>query len=121
MFVHLKYAYNLNTVKRYIIWSRDTDVAVLGVHFAEKFGLKEVHLRTGIKRKKRFIPIHKIFQSVVYKNVSVSTRHALTGCDSNSSFRAHSKKSAFKMQKEANGIKYWLKSVTRVEFCVCVM
>ena len=121
MFVHLKYAYNLNTVKRYIIWSRDTDVAVLGVHFAEKFGLKEVYLRTGIKRKKRLIPIHKIFQSVVYKNVSVSTRHALTGCDSNGSFRAHRKKNAFKMQKEANGIKYWLKSVTRVEFCVCVM
>ena len=59
MFVHLKYAYNLNTVERYIIWSPDTDVAVLGVHFAEKFGLKEVYLRTGIKRKKRFIPIHK--------------------------------------------------------------
>ena len=30
--------------------------------------------------------------------------HALTGCDSNSSFRAHSKKSAFKMLQEANGI-----------------
>ena len=29
--------------------------------------------------------------------------HALTGCDSNSSFRAHSK-SAFKMLQEANGI-----------------
>ena len=73
MFVHLKYAYNLNTVERYIIWSPDTDVGVLGVHFAEKFGLKEVYLRTGIKRKKRFIPIHKICQSVVYNNVPVST------------------------------------------------
>ena len=30
--------------------------------------------------------------------------HALTGCDSHSSFRAHSKKSAFKMLQEANGI-----------------
>ena len=38
MFVHLKYVYNLNTVERYIIWSPDTDVAVLGVHFAEKMG-----------------------------------------------------------------------------------
>ena len=73
MFVHLKYAYNFNTVERYIIWSPDTDVAVLGVDFAEKFGLKEVYLRTGIKRKKRFIPIHKICQSVVYNNVPVST------------------------------------------------
>ena len=73
MFVHLKYAYNLNTVERYIIWSPDTDVAVLGVHFAEKCGLKEVYLRTGIKRKKRFIPIHKICQSVVCNNVPVST------------------------------------------------
>ena len=73
MFVHLKYAFYLNTVERYIIWSPDTDVAVLGVHFAEKFGLKEVYLRTGIKRKKRFIPIHKICQSVVYNNVLVST------------------------------------------------
>ena len=30
--------------------------------------------------------------------------HALTGCDSNSSFRAHSKKNAFKMLQEANGL-----------------
>ena len=60
MFVHLKYAYNLNTVERYIIWSPDIDVAVLGIHFAEKFVLKEVYLRTGLKRKKRFIPTHKI-------------------------------------------------------------
>ena len=73
MFVHLKYAYNLNTVERYIIWTPDTDVAVLGVHFAENFGLKEVYLRTGIKRKKRFIPMHKICKSVVHNNVSVST------------------------------------------------
>ena len=34
----------------------------------------------------------------------LSAVHALTGCDSNSSFRAHSKKSAFKMLQEANGI-----------------
>ena len=60
IFVHLKYAYNLNTVERYIIWSPDTDVAVLGIHSAEKFGLKEVYLRTGIKHKKRFIPIQRI-------------------------------------------------------------
>ena len=60
MFVHLKDAYNLNTVERYIIWGPDTNVAVLGIHFAEKFELKEVYLRTGIKCKKRFIPIHRI-------------------------------------------------------------
>ena len=77
MFVHLKYAYNLNTVERYITWSPNTDVAVLGVHVAEKFGLKEVYLRTGIKRKKRFIPIHKIGQSVLQQCASFHQQFTL--------------------------------------------
>ena len=102
MFVHLKYAYNLNTVERYIIGSPDTDIAVLGIHFAEKFWLKKVHLRTGIKRKKRFIPIHKIFNQLSTTMCQfLPAVHALIGCDS---FSAHSKKSAFKVLQEANGL-----------------
>ena len=105
MFVHLKYAYNLNTVERYIIWSPDTNVAVLGIHFAEKLGLKEVYLRTGIKRKKCFIPMHRIVNQLSTTMCQfLPAVHALTGCDSNSSFRAHSKKSAFKVLQEANDL-----------------
>ena len=100
MFVHLKYAYNLN-----IVWSPDTDVAVFGIHFAEKLGLKELYLRTGIKRKKRFIPIHKIVNQLSTAMCQfLPAVHALTGCDSNSSFREHSMKSAFKVLQEANGL-----------------
>ena len=105
-FVHLKYAYNLNTVERYIIWSPDTDVAVLGIHFAGKFVLKEVYLRTGIKHKKRFIPTHKIVNQLsTTMCYFLPAVHAFTGCDSNSSYRAHNKKSAFKViQEAANGL-----------------
>ena len=102
MFLHLKYAYNLNTVERYILWSSDTNVAVLGIHFAEKFGLKEVYLRTGVKHKKHFIPIHRIVNQLsTIMCQFLPAVHALTGCDSNSFFLAHSKKSAFKVLQEA--------------------
>ena len=103
--MHLKYAYNLNTVERYIIWSPDTDLAVLGIHSAEKFGLKDVYLRTGIKHKKHFIPIHRIVNQLSTTMCQfLPAVYALTGCDSNSSFRAHSKKSAFKVLQEANDL-----------------
>ena len=104
-FVHLKYAYNLSTVERYIIWSPDTDVAVLGIHFAEKFGVKEVYLRTGIKCKKHFIPIHRIVNQLSTTMCQfLQAVHAITGCDSNTSVRAHSKNSRFKVLQEANGL-----------------
>ena len=128
MSVHRKYAYNLNTVERYIIWSSDTVIAVLGIHFAKTIGLKEVSSRTGIRREKRFIPIHRIVNQLSTTMCQfLSAVHALTGCDSNISFGAHSKKSAFKVLQEANGLceesnpLRRLRSVTRVKFCVCVM
>ena len=103
--MHIKYTYNLNTIERYIIWSPDTDVAVLGIHFAEKFGFKEVYLRTGIKRKKCFIPIHRIVNQLSTTMCQfLPAVHALTRCDSNSSFRAHSTISAFKVLQEVNSL-----------------
>ena len=91
MFVHLKYANNLNTVERYIFWTPDTDVAVLAIHFAEKFRLKEEDTKFV---NQLYITMCQFLPAV----------HALTGFDSNRSFRAHSKKSAFKMLQEANGL-----------------
>ena len=41
-----------------VIWSPDTDVAVLCVHFQEKIG-KEIWFKTGVKDKSRFIPTHE--------------------------------------------------------------
>ena len=62
-------------------------------------------MRTGIKHKKRFIPIHRtINQLSTTMSQFLPAVHTLTGCDSNSSFRAHSKKSDFTVLQEANDL-----------------
>ena len=55
-------------------------------------------LRTGIKHKKHFIPTQRIVNQLSTTMCQfLPAVHALIGCDSNSSFRTHSKKSAFKV------------------------
>ena len=84
---------------RIVIWSPDTDVAILCVHFQEKIG-KEIWFKTGVKDKSRFIPTHEISRSIgTALSETLPAFHTLTGCDSTSSLAKIGKAKAWKFLK----------------------
>ena len=79
-----------------VIWSPDTDVAVLCVHFQEKIG-KEIWFKTSVKDKSRFIPTDKISRSIgTALSEALPAFYTLTGCDSTSSLAKISKVKTWK-------------------------
>ena len=101
LLLHAKHA-SMNH-QRIIIQSPDTDVAVLCTAHFELLNCQELWFRTGVRDKVRYIAIHKIFPRLG-KNVckSLPGFHAVTGCDSTSSFAGIGKKKAFKILLENN-------------------
>ena len=87
MFVHISHAKHKYGIDRTIIWSLDTDVAVLSVHYWHALETKELFFKTGFKQKRRYIPVHLIAQNLG-RNISLilPAVHSLSGCDSTSSF-----------------------------------
>lgn len=94
---------------RIIIKSSDTDVLVLCVHYFPKLeNTEEMWFQTGsvsnLKDGRRFLPVHDICRSLEPSicNLLPAT-HALTGCDTTSSFFGLGKKSMYKLlQKSAD-------------------
>ena len=94
---------------RIIIKSSDTDVLVLCVHYFPKLeNTEEMWFQTGsvsnLKDGRRFLPVHDICSSLEPSicNLLPAT-HALTGCDTTSSFFGLGKKSMYKLlQKSAD-------------------
>lgn len=89
---------------RIVIQSPDTDVVVLSAaHFAD-IQCQEMWIKTGVKDKLRFIPVHDIHSSFGQNLcMCLPSFHALTGCDSTSAFSGIGKKKAWKaLQKEVN-------------------
>ena len=84
-----------------VIWSPDTDVAVLCIHF---YKLLKVPLwfRTGVKEHTRFIPIHDLVASLGTKMCNILPGlHALTGCDSTSAISKVGKVKPLKLVQES--------------------
>ena len=80
---------------RTIISCRDTDVLVIALHFIDILS-KEVWMRAGTSKNRKFIPIHQItLPEPVIR--SIIGFHALTGCDSTSQFAGKGKKTAWKV------------------------
>jgi hypothetical protein len=80
-----------------IVQSPDTDVAVICMHTYTSMKCKELWLLTGVKEKRRYIPIHKIVSEVgpgICK--ALPALHALTGCDTTSSLSGIGKKTAIR-------------------------
>ena len=106
MFVHCEYITNQfsdisNSIKRIIIFSPDTDVAVLcWCHFGQ-LSIEELWLHTGTGRNRRFIPVHKAVEKV-WQDVCnlLPVMHALTGCDSTSNRKGIGKKGGFTTLKK---------------------
>jgi len=89
-----------STKERIIIQSPDTDVAVLAIHVYQMIQCNEIWLKTGVKDKVRFIPVHliaeKLGRSVC---AAIPVFHALTGCDSTSGLFQIGKKNGWKFVK----------------------
>lgn len=95
---------------RIIVKSPDTDVLVLLVHYFPKMtSTCELWFQTGmitsVKDCRRYIPVHDICHSInpiVCKILPAA--HAITGCDSTSSFYGIGKKSVMKFLKEKHDL-----------------
>ena len=94
MFVHVKHAKVVDNAKRVIIWSIDTNVAIICPRTAKELNIQQLFFMTGTQQRKRFISMHVILDNLG-DNISIAlpNLHALTGCDSNSALSGHGKKS----------------------------
>ena len=87
MFAHVSHAMELYSPGRVIIWSIDTDVAAIcpRAMLLLDIDIKELYFKTGVKSKKRFIPMHAVSSEFGHSiSLVLPVAHALTGCDSNS-------------------------------------
>ncbi len=87
---------------RIIIKSPDTDVLVLAVHYFPQFGnIKEMWMHTGTVTNtadlKRYIPVHDLC-TTLHSTIPeiLPAVHALTGCDTTSSFFCIGKRTMFR-------------------------
>ncbi len=78
-----------------LIRSVDTDVVALAVDVIDKIEASELWVLFGTGKNKRMLPIHEISRKIGQeKSHSLPLFHALTGCDTTSSFLGHGKKRA---------------------------
>ena len=82
--------YNTKTA---IIWSPDTDVFVLGIHFFRDIDIENIWFKTGTRDNMRYIPIHMVVDNLGQTMCRlILSFHALTGSDSTSCFKWKGKK-----------------------------
>lgn len=82
--------------KKVVIRSVDTDVLVLAVSVWHQFQCDELWLAFGSGKHFRYLPVHEIANSLgPQKSRALLAFHALTGCDTTSSFHGKGKKSAW--------------------------
>lgn len=97
MFLHISYAQNMLKPVRTILWSIDSDVEAMCPRYCILLGINELYFTTGVKQKKRFIPIHKVVEKNGHDmSLVLPVIHALSGCDSTSSFSGIGKLRWFK-------------------------
>jgi len=102
LFADKQFGYN-GVKGRIVVQSSDTDVLLLCLHYySQMVNTEEIWFQTGavsnIKDGRRFLPVHELYR---YTGVSVCSLlpavHALTGCDTTSSFFGIGKKSVYKL------------------------
>ena len=99
IFVHARHA-SVNSMKRILIRTVDTDVVILAIASAKKLEVEELWVAFGVGKHLRYLPIHKIAGSLTTKQCEgLPFFHALTGCDTVSYFSGKGKKTAFQAWK----------------------
>ena len=74
----------------------DTDVVVLAVSHAHLIGVTELWIAFGVGKHYRLIAAHSIASAIGSEKVkALPFFHALTGCDTTSTFAGRSKKTAW--------------------------
>jgi len=87
--------------QRIIVWSPDTDVFVLCLHFFESLEIHQLWFHTGVQSKSRYIPVHEIAETIGHLACQMLPAfHALTGCDSTSGLAKIGKVRAWKLFHE---------------------
>ena len=95
MFVHAADAASRRH-KKMIVRTVDTDVVVLAVSVFEQLGIDELWLDFGVGKHRKYIASHLVAQAIGRrKSKCLPFFHALTGCDTTSSFLGHGKRSAW--------------------------
>lgn len=83
-------------VKRLLIRSVDTDVVVLAVAFRQHIACDELWIAFGTGKHFRYIAVHEIADTLgPLKSAALPVFHAITGCDTTSSFAGKGKKTAW--------------------------
>ena len=92
MFLHIAHGVETLHVKWVILWSIDSDVAALCPRYCIQLGLQELYFKTGKAESKHYIPMHTV-EVDIGRDMSLvlPTLHALSGCDSTSSFSGKGK------------------------------
>ena len=87
-----------STCDKIVVYARDTDVFLLLLHHFTKINCKELWLMAGTAKKRKFFPVHKVFQLLEPEIIqSILAFHASTGCDTTSYIAGHTKHSAWKV------------------------
>ena len=87
MFLHVCHTTKLYGVKQPLLWSVDTEVAVMGPLYCHALGLEEFSLKAGMGSKRRFIPIHQVAEDLGKDMCLVlPVLHNLSGCYSTIAF-----------------------------------
>lgn len=82
-----------------VVWSPDTDVAVIGIGHATSMDCNLL-FATGTGKHQRLLSLTEIAVNIRSMADVLPAFHALTGCDTTSSFYGKGKKSAFNSVKE---------------------
>ena len=94
MFVHIQHAV-MNGCKDIVMYSTDTDIAVLAISTFSKLELNKLWIGFGRNKDFRWPPIHEMVTSLKVPVSALPFFHAFTGCDTVSAFRGKGKKSAW--------------------------
>ncbi len=95
LFIHVADAVRKGHTKL-LIRTVDTDVIALAVSVVHRLDLQELWIEFGTGKNHRYISINDISNAIgALKSSSIPFVHALTGCDTVSSFLGHGKKGAW--------------------------
>ena len=98
LLLHAKFAANTHPGCRVVIQSPDTDVLVISVYHFRDIGCREMWFKTGVKDHLRYIPVHAVYGELGGKMCqALPAFHAITGCDSTSSFAGVTKKKGWQV------------------------
>ena len=90
----------MNSKKKILIRTVDTDLVILAIAFAKKLEVEELWVAFGVGKHLPYFPIRKIAGSLTMQQCEGQPFfHALTGCDTVSYLSGNGKKTTFQAWK----------------------